>query len=73
MEKKVDELEVAESDFVFVEARESGKGWNLNGDGAPTIDKCEYCSKYDSLPVKCGCKKVDHIRIWSDLLGCLLL
>ena len=57
-EISLDEAEIADSDFVFLEVREQGRGWNFLGDGAIAIDKCEFCNKYEELPIKCGCDKV---------------
>jgi hypothetical protein len=57
-DKKIEEAEIADNDIVCLEARDEGKGWNLTGDGAPAVDKCEFCNKYDVLPVQCACKKV---------------
>jgi len=59
-ERLVENAEIADDDYVVLEARDSGKGWNLTGEGAPAIDKCEYCNKYDFLPVQCACKKVAY-------------
>jgi hypothetical protein len=59
LKKKVEDANIADSDFVFFEVRDNGKGWNLTGDGVPNIDKCDYCSKYDQLPYPCACKKVN--------------
>lgn len=58
LKKKVEDMQVADSDYVFFEARDQGKGWNLTGEGVPNIDKCDYCSKYEQLPYPCACKKV---------------
>ena len=55
---KVEDAQIAENDFLFIECREQNKGWNFNGDGAPILAKCEYCNKYGELPVQCSCKKV---------------
>lgn len=54
----LEEAEIADNDYVFLEAREQGRGWNFVGDNAPTIDKCEFCNKYEELPIQCACKKV---------------
>ncbi len=54
----LDEAEVSENDYVFVEARDSGKGWNFIGKDAPEIAKCDFCTKYQELPIQCACEKV---------------
>jgi hypothetical protein len=55
---RLEEAQIAKEDYVFVEGRENDKGWNFHGDGAPIMAKCEYCNRYDELPVQCACKKV---------------
>lgn len=55
---KLEEMEVADEDIVVLEAKDHGKGWNFTGEGAPTVEKCEYCNKYEVLPFQCACKKV---------------
>ena len=57
-ENTLDEAEVSENDYMFIEVREQGKGWNFQGENAPQIDKCDFCNKYEELSIKCGCKKV---------------
>lgn len=57
---KLEEAQIAQEDYVFIEGRESEKGWNLHGDGAPIMAKCEYCNRYDELPVQCACKKAAY-------------
>jgi len=58
LELPLAEAEIADNDHIFIEVREQGKGWNFIGDGAPSIDKCEFCNKYQELPIQCPCKKV---------------
>jgi len=57
-EYTLEEAEVADNDHIFIEVREQGRGWNFTGDNAPEVDKCDFCYKYEELPIRCGCKKV---------------
>lgn len=74
-ENTLDEAEIAENDYVFLEVREQGRGWNFLGDDAPTIDKCEFCPKYEELHVMCACKKVFcFLKFLTNYeKGCILL
>lgn len=58
MEVKLEEAQIAQDDYVILEARESNKGWNFYGDGTPVLAKCDFCNKYGELPVQCACKQV---------------
>lgn len=55
---KLEEAQIAANDYLFIEAKETNKGWNLYGDSAPILAKCEFCNTYGELPVQCACKKV---------------
>lgn len=74
LEVKLEDAQIAEEDYMFVEARESHKGWSFFGDGAPVLAKCDFCNKYGELPVQCSCKKVFTIflKVKLIVLGFLL-
>jgi len=57
-EVKLADAQIAADDYVVLEVKEPGKGWNFYGDGAPILSKCEFCNKFGELPVQCSCKKV---------------
>lgn len=56
----LEEAQIADNDYVILEAQEYQKGWNFYGDGAPILAKCENCNKYGELTVQCACKKVSY-------------
>jgi len=54
----LEEANVAESDYVIIELRELGMRWHFQGDEAPSLDKCDFCKKYELiLKYSCACKK----------------
>jgi len=59
-EVKLADAQIAADDYVVLEVKEPGKGWNFHGDGAPILSKCEFCNKFGELPVQCSCKKVAY-------------
>ena len=58
-EKKLEETDIAETDYVFIEINESGKIWNFSHVDVPSMEKCEGCYKYALLKFPCACAKVD--------------
>jgi len=59
-EVKLADAQIAADDYVVLEVKEPGKGWNFHGDGAPILSKCEFCNKFGELTVQCSCKKVAY-------------
>lgn len=58
LDMKIEDLNLQHNEYLIVEVREETKGWNFVQDGVPSMEKCEYCNKYDKLFIFCGCKKV---------------
>ena len=57
-EKKMEEINVRDTDFVFVEWKEPGRNCDFQHSDVPKEEKCFCCYKYAFLNYSCGCKKV---------------
>lgn len=67
LEIKIEELNLKENEYLIVEVREENKGWSFMQEGLPSIEKCEYCNRYEKLTSFCACKKVTEF-----FLNCLI-
>lgn len=59
-DKKLEDVNIAESDTMFVEIKEELKGWNYSGPDVPMTEKCDSCMKYSALKYHCACGKVAY-------------
>jgi hypothetical protein len=55
----IEDLQIADDDYIFLECRRHNWGWHLNGDGAPLMSKCSGCDQLRELLLSChSCRAV---------------
>ena len=67
MEKKaestLENADIAENDYLFIEINEIGSEWNFVHADIPVIKKCEGCEKYTLLKYSCVCANVRKLIV----------
>lgn len=57
---KIEDLDITEQDYIFLEVRLDGKAFTLVGDNVPLVVRCEGCLKYLEITSSCACNKVPN-------------
>lgn len=55
---KIEDLEITDKDYIFLEVREDKKAFNLIGDDVPLVVRCDNCGSYAEIVTSCVCTKV---------------
>ena len=56
----LNDTEIADNEFIFVEIKESNGNWNFVGLGATIYGSCAFCDQEIDLPFHCQCGKVNY-------------
>lgn len=54
----IEDAQITDDDYIFLECRRHSWGWHLNGDGAPYLNKCDGCKQLRELLLNCPCNTV---------------
>ena len=57
----LNDTEIADNEFIFIEIKESSSNWNFVGLGATVFGFCAFCDQEVNLPFHCQCGKVKYL------------